>query len=303
MFSFVPDASKAKGAAAAIFDLIDYQPVIERTDSSEGRLDPEKAIGCGTIPGGQVEGRIVMENVHFRYPSRPHVRVLRDLNLTVEPGTFVALVGSSGCGKSTTIQMLERFYDPLAGRVKLDGHDIKALDLRWYRSQVALVSQEPASPPTCGATVSAEADLQTLYSGTVRFNILLGANKPLKDVSDEELIKVCKDANIYDFVMSLPDGLDTEVGGKGSQLSGGQVSDSALRVGRRPMLMCRNNASPSHRRCWAFRNFWCWTNPPTDSTRHRSPKCVGCCTTTHPTVGPCWCRRTCWPKSNRPAPT
>lgn len=91
----------------------------------------------------------------------------------------VALVGPSGCGKSTTIQMLERFYDPLIGQVTLDGVDIRELNPVSFRSQMALVSQEP-----------------TLYAGTVRFNILLGANKPMEEVTEEEIIQACKNANI-----------------------------------------------------------------------------------------------------------
>ena len=107
--------------------------------------------------------------------------------------------------------MLERFYDPLVGQVTLDGVDIREINVASYRSQIALVSQEP-----------------TLYAGSVRFNILLGANKPMEHVTEEEVIKACKDANIYDFIMSLPDGFDTEVGGKGSQLSGGQKQRIAI---------------------------------------------------------------------------
>jgi ATP-binding cassette subfamily B (MDR/TAP) protein 1 len=146
MFSFVPDASRAKGAAGAIFKLVDYQPNIERHAETQNACDEgAQAARTACIPEQPTQGRLVFDNVHFRYPSRPHVRVLQELNLTIEPGSFVALVGSSGCGKSTTIQMLERFYDPIAGTVSLDGHDIKQLDLEWYRSQIALVSQEPVS--------------------------------------------------------------------------------------------------------------------------------------------------------------
>ncbi|KAI6035800.1 P-loop containing nucleoside triphosphate hydrolase protein [Pisolithus marmoratus] len=126
-------------------------------------------------------------------------------------GTYVALVGASGCGKSTVIQLIERFYDPSVGRVLLDGQPINECNIQEYRKQIALVSQEP-----------------TLYAGTIRFNILLGAAKPIYEVTQEEIEAVCRDANILDFIQSLPNGFDTEVGGKGSQLSGGQKQRIAI---------------------------------------------------------------------------
>ena len=137
--------------------------------------------------------------------------MLRDLDLEIQPGTYVALVGASGCGKSTTIQLIERFYDPLAGRVLLDGQDISQLNVQEYRKHVALVSQEP-----------------TLYAGTIRFNILLGATKPHSEITQEEIEAACRDANILDFIQSLPQGFETNVGGKGSQLSGGQKQRIAI---------------------------------------------------------------------------
>jgi len=106
---------------------------------------------------------------------------------------------------------VERFYDPLAGRVLLDGQDIAECNVQEYRKNIALVSQEP-----------------TLYSGTIRWNILLGAIKPAEEVTQEEIDAACRDANIYDFIQSLPMGFDTEVGGKGSQLSGGQKQRIAI---------------------------------------------------------------------------
>ncbi|KAI0346005.1 P-loop containing nucleoside triphosphate hydrolase protein [Trametopsis cervina] len=198
VFSFVPDMSSAKGAAADIIDLLDSMPAID-SESTEGDVPKD------------VTGHIRFEGIHFRYPTRPGVRVLRDLNLEVEPGTYVALVGASGCGKSTTIQLIERFYDPLAGTVYLDGKDIKDFNVTEYRKNIALVSQEP-----------------TLYAGTIRFNILLGATKPESEVTQKEIEEVCRNANILDFIQSLPDGFDTEVGGKGSQLSGGQKQRIAI---------------------------------------------------------------------------
>ena len=130
--------SAAKGAANEIINLVDQVPEID-AESTEGAKVNEKA----------TQGRIRFEEVHFRYPTRPGVRVLRNMNLVVEPGTYVALVGASGCGKSTVIQLLERFYDPLAGRVLLDGQDISTLNVQEYRKNLALVSQEPV----CGASI------------------------------------------------------------------------------------------------------------------------------------------------------
>ncbi|KAF9267350.1 P-loop containing nucleoside triphosphate hydrolase protein [Marasmius fiardii PR-910] len=200
VFSFVPDVSSAKGSGTAILKLLDSIPEID-AESTEGKpVDPTKT-----------EGRIRFDNVHFRYPTRPGVRVLRGLSLQVEPGTYIALVGQSGCGKSTVIQMIERFYDPLAGNIYLDEQPINDLNVTDYRKAVALVSQEP-----------------TLYAGTIRFNVLLGAIKPENEVTQEELEAACRDANILEFIQGLPDGFDTEVGGKGSQLSGGQKQRIAI---------------------------------------------------------------------------
>ncbi|KAI0061382.1 P-loop containing nucleoside triphosphate hydrolase protein [Artomyces pyxidatus] len=198
VFSFAPDMSSAKGAASDIITLLDSRPEID-SEATDGKT-PQN-----------VRGHVRLENVHFRYPTRPGVRVLRDMNLDVKPGTYVALVGASGCGKSTVIQLIERFYDPLAGTVYIDGQAISELNVQEYRKHIALVSQEP-----------------TLYAGTIRFNILLGAAKPVADVTQDELETACRNANILEFIQSLPDGFDTEVGGKGSQLSGGQKQRIAI---------------------------------------------------------------------------
>jgi len=200
VFSFVPDVSSAKGAGSDIIKLIDSVPEIDAESKTGKAVDTEKT-----------RGHLRLENVHFRYPTRPGVRVLRDLSLQVEPGTYIALVGASGSGKSTVIQLIERFYDPLAGEIFLDDELITELNVQEYRKEIALVSQEP-----------------TLYAGTVRFNILLGAIKPESEVTQEEIEKACQDANILEFIQSLPEGFDTEVGGKGSQLSGGQKQRIAI---------------------------------------------------------------------------
>ncbi|KAF9242530.1 P-loop containing nucleoside triphosphate hydrolase protein [Melanogaster broomeanus] len=200
VFSIVPDISAARGAAATIVKLIDATPEID-AESTEGK----------TLSGKSVEGQIRFDNVHFCYPTRPGVCVLRGLSIKVEPGTYVALVGASGCGKSTVIQLIERFYDPLAGQVLLDGEPINEFNIQEYRKHISLVSQEP-----------------TLYAGTIRFNILLGATKPESEVTQEDIEAACRNANILEFIQSLPNGFDTQVGGKGSQLSGGQKQRIAI---------------------------------------------------------------------------
>jgi ATP-binding cassette subfamily B (MDR/TAP) protein 1 len=172
IFSFAPDMGKAKHAAQELQVLFDRQPEIDSWSTEGEKL-------------ATAEGAIEFRDVHFRYPTRPDQPVLRGLNLTVKPGQYVALVGASGCGKSTTIALLERFYDPLTGGIFIDGKDISRLNILDYRHKLALVSQEP-----------------TLYQGTIRENVLLGADND--DVPDEDVIKACKDANIYDFIVSLP---------------------------------------------------------------------------------------------------
>ncbi|KAK4456597.1 P-loop containing nucleoside triphosphate hydrolase protein [Cladorrhinum samala] len=195
VFSFAPDMGKAAEASRDLKTLFDQKPTID-TWSTDG----EKVAA--------IDGSIEFRDVHFRYPTRPEQPVLRGLNLSISPGQYVALVGASGCGKSTTIALLERFYDPLAGGVFVDGKEISSLNINEYRSFIALVSQEP-----------------TLYQGTIRENIVLGSPN---EVTDEQIKFACQEANIYDFILSLPDGFNTVVGSKGALLSGGQKQRIAI---------------------------------------------------------------------------
>ena len=195
IFSFAPDMGKAYSAACELKTLFDRQPSID-TWSEEGQ------------PVHVVDGTIEFRDVHFRYPLRPEQPVLQGLNLVVHPGQYVALVGASGCGKSTTIALLERFYDPSSGGIFIDGDEINTLNINHYRSFIALVSQEP-----------------TLYQGTIKDNILLGASGHVSDAAVEH---ACREANIYDFIISLPEGFSTIVGSKGTLLSGGQKQRIAI---------------------------------------------------------------------------
>ena len=138
----------------------------------------------------------------FCYPTRPDHPVLRKVNLKIRRGQNVALVGPSGCGKTTIVALLERFYDITSGEILIYGKPLSSLDINAYRLRAGLVSQET-----------------TLYQGSIRENVSLGIHRP---VTDDEIIQACKDANIHDFIMSLPEGYDTESGSRGLTFSGGQ---------------------------------------------------------------------------------
>ncbi|KAK5999049.1 ABC multidrug transporter atrD [Cladobotryum mycophilum] len=198
IFSLAPDMGKAHSAATELKKLSDRKPAIDTWSNGGERLGKS-----------HIQGTVEFRDVHFRYPTRLEQPILRGLNLSVTPGQYVALVGASGCGKSTTISLLERFYDPISGGIYVDGKDISTLNINEYRSVIALVSQEP-----------------TLYQGTIRENILLGTSEG--EVTEDELEHACKEANIYDFIISLPDGFNTIVGSKGGLLSGGQKQRIAI---------------------------------------------------------------------------
>ncbi|GLC41172.1 hypothetical protein PLESTM_001163200 [Pleodorina starrii] len=164
------------------------------------------ALSAGVAPTS-VRGEIELRGVNFSYPSRPDVLIFRDFNLHVPAGKTVALVGSSGSGKSTVVQLIERFYDPLAGSVTLDGVDLRSLPLKWLRNQVGLVSQEP-----------------TLFATSIYENIAIG----LPGASAEQVEAAARAANAHGFIHNLPQGYDTQVGERGVQLSGGQKQRIAI---------------------------------------------------------------------------
>uniref|UniRef100_A0A3P8SCV1 Bile salt export pump n=1 Tax=Amphiprion percula TaxID=161767 RepID=A0A3P8SCV1_AMPPE len=194
--SYTPDYAKAKISAARFFQLLDRVPQISIYSDKGDKWD-------------NFQGNIEFIDCKFTYPTRPDIQVLNGLNVAVKPGQTLAFVGSSGCGKSTSVQLLERFYDPDHGRVLIDGHDSTHVNVPFLRSKIGIVSQEPI-----------------LFDCSIAENIKYGDNS--REISMNEVISAAKKAQLHDFVMSLPEKYDTNVGAQGSQLSRGQKQRIAI---------------------------------------------------------------------------
>lgn len=186
------DFMRAAGVSERVFELYDRSPAMPL----EGGI-------C--LP--QVAGRIELDHVSFCYPTRPNEVVLAGLDLVIEPGEVVALVGHSGAGKSTVSSLLTRFYDPTDGVVRLDGVDLRELDPSWLRRQIGVVSQEPV-----------------LFSSSIADNIRYA--KP--NATDREVEAAARAANAHDFIAKFSEGYSTRVGERGVQLSGGQKQRVAI---------------------------------------------------------------------------
>jgi subfamily B ATP-binding cassette protein MsbA len=179
------------GAVARVFEILDMEPVIR---------DAPDAVDLASVAG-----RITLDHVTFGY--RPDRDVLRGISLEIAPGEVIALVGPSGSGKTTLVGLLPRLWDVSAGRIMVDGHDVREVTTASLRSRIGLVPQEA-----------------TLFGGTVRDNIRYGR----LEATDDEIVEAARSANAHDFITALPEGYDTVVGDRGSRLSGGQRQRVAI---------------------------------------------------------------------------
>lgn len=192
--SLAPHILKGLEALGSVFSILKRKATIDADDPTSMVLT-------------NIKGDIEFKDVSFRYPTRPEILVLQNLNLNIPAGKNVAIVGKSGSGKSTLISLVMRFYDPDSGSVLIDGYDIRSLNLKSLRQRISLVQQEPP-----------------LFSTTIYENIRYGN----EGATEIEIVAAAKAANAHEFITKMPDGYNTLVGKQGSQLSGGQKQRVAI---------------------------------------------------------------------------
>ena len=208
---FVKQLKDSQSASGRIFFLLERVPKIPIPPTKDKTPTSSYVPPTPLLKPKVMKGAIEFRDVNFSYPSRPGVPVLNGLSLRIPANSTCALVGPSGAGKSTVVSLLQRFYDVTSGSVRVDGKDIRSLDLKWLRSHIGYVQQEP-----------------TLFAISVRDNICYGVDRK---VDQEEMEAICRKANAHNFISKWPDGYDTMVGERGVQLSGGQKQRIAIARG------------------------------------------------------------------------
>jgi ATP-binding cassette subfamily B (MDR/TAP) protein 1 len=193
--------AKAASSAEELLEVVDRKSLLDPLENKGER--PES-----------IQGEIELTGIDFAYPSRPDVRVLHNFSLKVPARSTTALVGASGSGKSTVVGLMERWYEPESGTIKIDGRDVRDLDIQWLRTQVRFVQQEPVLFNT------------TIYQN-VRLGLVGAADLPENEI-EARVVEACRDANADTFIRSLPDGYQTVVGERAGRLSGGQKQRVAI---------------------------------------------------------------------------
>lgn len=230
LFSFIIYTGIIGGAIASIGNLYTVlSGAIGATERIQEILENEQEITLQDTDQQtklKIHGDINFENISFSYPSRPEMQVLHNINLQIDAGNRIALVGSSGAGKSTIVNLLLKFYKPSAGTIRVDGNDIQNLNITAFRKNVAIVPQEIL-----------------LFGGTIRENILYG--KP--SATEDEIIEAAKQSNSLEFINSFPDKFETIVGERGIKLSGGQKQRIAIAraILRDPKILILDEATSS----------------------------------------------------------
>jgi ATP-binding cassette, subfamily B, bacterial len=230
LIQFVSYTATIGGAIAALGGFYpELMGSIGATERVREILNKESEVDVKNVPpqhSKRLEGNIELKNVKFRYPTREDVEVLKGVNLTIKSGQKIALVGTSGAGKSTIMQLILRFHQATEGSVIVDGKDMQSYDISDYRQNLALVPQEVL-----------------LFGGTIRENILYG--KP--DATDEEVIEAAKQSNSWEFISQFPEKLETIVGERGIKLSGGQRQRIAIAraILRNPSILLLDEATSS----------------------------------------------------------
>ncbi|TXF91414.1 ATP-binding cassette domain-containing protein [Neolewinella aurantiaca] len=222
--NFYGEIVSALGASDRVVDILDSE---ETEGANAGAMEVEtRSSSVSNSSTAKIEGNIHYSNVHFNYPTRPDIQVLKGIDLTIKPGEKIALVGASGSGKSTIMKLLLRFYPISDGSITVDGKNVEDYDLHHFRDNLALVPQEVL-----------------LFGGSIRENIAYGA----LNATEEAIREAARQANALEFIEKFPEGFDTIVGDRGIQLSGGQRQRVAIAraILKNPAILLLDEATSS----------------------------------------------------------